>query len=394
MSVSRTGLSVRVGGLFAAHFIGLGLFLPFFPLVLEARGLTVAEIGYVLGISTVVRVVASPVMTNISDRSGRRRLSIFVYSMAAGAFLGFFAATTGVASAFIAVAGLMLFWSPIVPLSDAYALDVAHNTGADYARMRLWGSVGFVAATLFGGWLVEIGNPQMIVAGILIGALSTGVVAISLPRQTQQEKGADTITSDRPDVFKTAWFTAVLLLSGLSQATHAAVYGFGTLYWRGVGVDDFSIGILWSIGVVAEIVLFFAAGRLGIRFGPVSFLLVGAAASLVRWIAFPFAEQFETMAALQLLHGLSFGAAHLGIVGFLAKVVPQKWSATGQGLLSASAGIQTAAGLVVCGPLFALNPAYPFWAMSAVAAAALGGLILMRPMLLACLQETDDVPAG
>lgn len=392
MSVSRTGLSVRVGGLFATHFIGFGLFLPFFPLVLETRGLTVAEIGYVLGIGTIVRVAASPVLTNISDRSGRRRLSVFVYSMVAGAFLGLFAATTGFASALAAVAGLMIFWSPIVPLSDAYALDVARNTGADYARMRLWGSVGFIAATLLGGWLVEIEYPQVIVAGILAGVVSTGVVAISLPRQKQVEPGEEAGTSDRPGVFSAAWFIGILLVAGLSQATHAAVYGFGTLYWLSVGVDEFSIGILWSIGVVAEIVLFFVAGHLGIRFGPVSFLLAGAAASLVRWIAFPFVEQFEAMAALQLLHGLSFGAAHLGIVGFLAKVVPQRWSATGQGLLSASVGVQTAVGLAICGPLYALNPAYPFWAMSVAAAIALCGLIIMRPLLLTRLQKADDIP--
>jgi len=394
MSDSKTGLQGRVGALFASHFLGFGLFLPFFPLVLEARGLTVDEIGFVLGISTVVRIAANPVLTNLSDRSGRRRISIFAYSLLSGLFLGGFAATSGITSAWVTVAGLMAFWSPIVPLCDAYALDVVRNTGADYARMRLWGSVGFVVANLFGGWLVSVGSPLLLVAGLALSVLSTGLVAICLPGQTKQEETAATGSDQPASVFRSPWFIAVLWIGGLLQATHAAYYGFGTLYWVNAGIDKLFIGTLWAIGVVAEIALFYGAKRLNARFGPLHFMMIAAGGSIVRWTLFPFAEDLAAIAALQVLHGISFGAAHLGSVSLLSKVVPQKWAATGQGLLSTSSGLQLALGLAVCGPLYKLNPGYPFWAMAGAAGVALISLLLLRPLLTAKLQAEGERLAG
>lgn len=293
----------------------------------------------------------------------------------------------GLLIALISVSGLMAFWSPIVPLSDAYALDVVRNHRADYGRMRLWGSVGFVVANIIGGWLADIGSPDIIVATIAVGVLSTGFVAISLPAQGRSEQTEGTVETERPRLFWSPWFLGVLLVLGLLQGSHAAFYGFGTLFWLKAGVSEFAIGILWSVGVVAEIALFFTAGRLVARFGSLNFLIVAAVGGVVRWTLFPFADDLLTMTVLQLLHGLSFGAAHLGAVGYLSRLVPPKWSATGQGLLAASNGILMAMGLAVCGPLYAADPAYPFWAMAVVSVIAVLGLALLRPLMASKLTD-------
>lgn len=392
MTIFRTNLSGWVGALFASHFLGYGLFLPFFPLVLEARGLSENEIGFILGLSTIVRIFASPILTNVSDRSGRRRLSIFAFSILSGVFLGLFAGTSSGLSVWITVAGFMFFWSPIVPLSDAYALDVVRKTGADYAHMRLWGSVAFVVANLAGGSLASTGRPNMILAGLAFSLVATGLLAIGLPGQG----AAETVRPDpdpaeqKPSIFKEGWFLLVLCVGGLLQATHAAYYGFGTLFWIGAGIDEISIGFLWAIGVVAEIGLFYMAKRLSVRLSPIGFMTIAAGGSIVRWTLFPFAEGFVSIATLQVLHALSFAAAHLGSVGLVSRVVPQKWTATGQGLLSTSSGLQQALGLALCGPLYELSPAYPFWAMAVAALIALLLLGVLQPLWTKKLKTVEQ----
>ncbi|WP_417685968.1 MFS transporter [Roseibium sp.] len=385
-----TSLPARVGGLFASHFFGFGLFLPFFPMVLENRGLGLAEIGYILSAGTIVRIAANPVMTGLSDHSGRRRLSIFVYSVLGAMFLGVFAGTSGFWAALIAVAGLMAFWSPVVPLSDAYALDVVRNHGADYGRMRLWGSVAFVVANVFGGWFAGDDNSVLlIIGGMVFGVMATGGVALTLPGQKTSDAAAVSEDDVKPDLFARGWFWLILIVLGLLQGSHAAFYGFGTLFWLQAQISEFQVGLLWSVGVVAEIGLFFIAGRLSPRFGPLNLLLIAAAFGVVRWGLFPYADNFAMAAGLQLLHGLSFGAAHLGAVGYLAGLVPQKWAATGQGCLAASNGILTALGFAVCGPLFDLEPAFAFWAMAALSAIASVSLMLLRPFMVARLAEAQ-----
>ncbi|MEJ8474815.1 MFS transporter [Roseibium algae] len=394
MFQSVASLSTRVGGLFASHFLGFGLFLPFFPLVLEGRGLNVADIGYILSVGTIVRIIANPIMTGLSDHSGRRRLSIFVYSVLSAIFLGVFASTSGVFFAFVTVAGLMAFWSPIVPLSDAYALDVVRNHGADYGRMRLWGSVGFVVANVIGGWLAGIESSDLLIGGIALGVLSTGFVALSLPPQVRRQTEESDERDSRPALFWSPSFWVILAVIGLLQGSHAAFYGFGTLFWMQAGLSEFSIGILWSVGVVAEIALFYAAGPLVLRFGALNFLMIGAIGAAVRWMLFPFADTFATMSILQLMHGISFGAAHLGAVAYVSRLVPPKWAATGQGFLATSNGILTALGLAVCGPLYALDPAYPFWAMVVMSVVAMLGLLILRPLMASKLAAADRVPSA
>ena len=109
-------------------------------------------------------------------------------------------------------------------------------------------------------------------------------------------------------------------------------YGFGTIAWRRIGFDDTVIGMLWTLGVVAEIGLFWIAGRLG-RFGsaPVLLALAGIGA-MVRWPLTAIADTVAMAAALQILHALTFGAAHLGSMRFLQDNAPPGLEATAQAL--------------------------------------------------------------
>ncbi|MES0882615.1 MFS transporter [Roseibium sp. SCP14] len=381
MTKLSSNLSFRVAALFACHFFGFGLFLPFFPVVLETRGLSAAEIGFILGAGTIARIAASPVFSNIADRTGQRRLCILVYSLIGAAFIALFSLPGGLVVVTISVIGYMVIKAPVLPLSDAYALDVNRNTGADYARMRLWGSAGFVAANLIGGTLAAATSSWIILVLIAAAALATGAVAMSLPRQKRDDAHAQSAAGEADVPFKSVWFWPVLAVLGLFQATHAAFYGFGTIYWQAMDVPDFSIGVLWATGVVAEIALFTIAGKLALRFDPPIFLIVAGLAAIVRWGLFPFADTFVSMAALQLLHGLTFGASHLGAVAILAKVVPSRWAGTGQGLLATSIGIQMAIGLSISGALFDTDPNAPFYLMAAASVVGVVAMIALTPLV-------------
>src|SRR3546814_12922637 len=107
-------------------------------------------------------------------------------------------------------------------------------------------------------------------------------------------------------------FLAFVAAAGSAQASHGVFYGFGTIAWRRIGFDDTVIGMLWTLGVVAEIVLFWTAGRLG-RFGSPPFLLALAGIGVIlRWPLTAIADTVAAAALLQVLHAPTFGAAHPG----------------------------------------------------------------------------------
>src|SRR5213078_1641342 len=126
-------------------------------------------------------------------------------------------------------------------------------------------------------------------------------------------------------------FLAVAAAASLVQASHAVYYGFSTLEWSARGLDGLVIGALWSLGVVAEIVLFAISGRLPAFLGPAALLGIGAAGGVIRWGVMALNPPAILLPALQCLHGLSFGATHLGSVQFLARAAPEDRAATAQG---------------------------------------------------------------
>jgi PPP family 3-phenylpropionic acid transporter len=166
-------------------------------------------------------------------------------------------------------------------------------------------------------------------------------------------------------------FLAIAAAASLIQASHAVFYGFSALDWRAAGLDGAAIGALWALGVVAEIALFAISGRL--RIAATTLLMVGAAGAVVRWSAMALEPAPALLPALQCLHGLSFGATHLGALGFIARAAPAALGATAQGYLAVAQGLVMAVAMGVSGLLYARWGSLAYGAMALVAAA--GGLL-------------------
>jgi PPP family 3-phenylpropionic acid transporter len=83
---------------------------------------------------------------------------------------------------------------------------------------------------------------------------------------------------------------------------------------------------------------------------------------------------------LQALHGLTFGATHLGAMHCIARTVGEALTGTAQALHAAStSGVFMAAAMLSAGALYAAHAARAYWAMAAIAGAGLlAGLLLAR----------------
>lgn len=363
-------LSSKIGFLFAFQFLSVGIFLPFFPIFLADKGLTDTLIGFILATPLAIRIVAGPAVAAIADRYGRRVLALVITAAASGIGFAGFAFVDGFAALFAVAVFVSIFFAAIIPLSDAYAMDAVRNGAGDYGRMRLWGSIAFVIATLAGGAVLDVWPSSLVPYGLAISMLLTALVAFNLPelvhRESDAPAGTGPATSLRDPVF-----LIVLLAVGLIQGSHAVYYGFSSLHWQRAGISETTIGVFWIVGVIVEIGLFAVATRLRGFIGPLALIGIGGLAAIVRWIGFPLVETVPSIFALQLLHGLTFGATHLGMIGFIAAVIPARRAATAQGLAATFGGVATALATLVAGSLYSANPAIAFWSMAASSAVAL-----------------------
>ena len=368
----RTGWSFtsRLGAFYAAFFAGAGVQLPFFPLWLEAKGLDPRWIGIVLSAPVLVRLLAVPLVTREADRRDALRGALVIASVGTAlgyALIGFAQGPVAILVAFMLAS---VFYTPIIPLTDAYALRGLHRHGGAYGPVRLWGSTAFIVGNLAAGFVAAHILPRdliwLIVAGWGVGAVASLALA--------PIHGDATSAGQQPSaraLVRSPAFLAVVAAASLVQGSHAVYYVFSAIDWRAAGLGTLTIGALWALGVLAEIVLFALAGRLPASIGPTALLALGAAGAVIRWSVMAFDPPALLLPGLQCLHALSFGAAHLGAMGFLARAAPPGLAATAQGYLALAMGIVMAVLMALSGLLYAVDGGLAYAAMAL--ASGLGG---------------------
>src|SRR5262249_9352900 len=274
----------------------------------------------------------------------------------------------------VALALASVFYAPIMPLADAYALRGLGRLGRAYGPVRLWGSAAFIVGSFGAGLLLDLVAARELI-WLMVAALAiTAAAACALaPLPAYEESPSVTHQSSAQDLLRDPAFLAAAAAASLIQASHAIYYDFSALDWRAAGLDGGAIGALWALAVVAEIALFTISGRLPVT--PTTLLMLGAAGAVVRWSAMAFDPPPALLPPLQCLHALSFGATHLGALGFMARAAPAELGATAQGYLAVALGLVMAAAMGISGVLYARWGGLAYGAMALAAAA--GGMFAL-----------------
>jgi PPP family 3-phenylpropionic acid transporter len=354
----------RFALLFAVQFASLGAVMPFIGPVLSGGGLTPWQVGLVLAVGSVTRLLTSPLSAKLADRLGLRAVLVGGALLAA-VTLPLMALLQGVALLLLVQLVHCIGVAPVVPLSDAAAIAAMRVRPFDYGRVRAWGSIAFILSAVTAGQWVSVSTPAAalwLASGCL---LATALVAATLPEaagpRARQVGGVW-------EPLRHPGFRALLPASALIQGSHAVYYGFSTLHWQAAGLSAGVIGLLWAWGVMTEVVLFLWGRRLVERLGARGLATLAAAAGVLRWGVTGATTELVPLFLAQTLHALTFGAMHLAAIRALG-ALPAGLGARAQ-TLHASMGVGLASGalMLASGPLYATFGGHAFWAMAGLCA--------------------------
>jgi PPP family 3-phenylpropionic acid transporter len=255
-------------------------------------------------------------------------------------------------------------WTPIVPLTDAYALRGVARYGLKYGPLRLWGSAAFVVGAVACGLLVDVIAAQhliwVIVAMAVLGAL------ISLGLQPLEHSATAQVAQDRAAaLLREPGFLAIIAASALIQGSHAAYYTFASITWQLFGLGGLTIAGLWALGVLAEIVVFALSPRFTLQ--PSVLVMIGALSAVARWLITAQEPPVAVLALVQLAHGVTFGLTQVGTMGLLVRQVPIHVMARGQGYLAACTGIVASCASILSGAIYARHGQEVYYLMAAMA---------------------------
>ncbi|MBC8012568.1 MAG: MFS transporter [Methyloceanibacter sp.] len=339
--ILRLSFAWRLGFLYAALFLVVGCYLPYLPVWLHWRSLDADEIAVLLAAPLFTRILFTPVISFAADRVGGRRTILI--ALAWGSLLSFLLlwAANGFWQMLLASVVLAVNWTTIMPLIETVAVTGIRTGALDYGRVRLWGSLSFIVASLGSGLIIGKIGPEVVLPLLVAATVLLVLGAHLLPRElTGRGSSVPAVLrglklTDAFGLVRAPLFLLFLLAASLIQSSHALYYSFGTLNWRAQNIPDGAIGVLWSVGVVAEVALFAVSGRVIAYCGTARLLMLAGLAATLRWGVMAIDPPLFATALLQTLHAMSFGAAHLAAIHFLTHAVPEDRAATAQGLYAA-----------------------------------------------------------
>lgn len=377
--------TTRLRLFYLLYYGNVGTYLPYFAAYLRGIGFSGREIGFVQMVPSILSPVVALSWASYADhRASPQRALRLASGWAALAVLFLpFAREPWQVGAVIAL--MSLGDRAVVPLVDSITLEwCRENPGASYARVRLFGSIGFIALSLLAGWALTLrgDRPADPLVPIAVAACVAGYALLS--------RGAPPTAGhpERPAAHHVAGLARdrrlhlLLAASAIHWAACAPYHLMFGVFVRDRGLPSDLTGAGMGIGVVAEIGVLLLFPRLERRVPLRGLFAVAFLGSAVRWALLSRATGALAVVSLQAIHGLTFGLFWGCAMQALAETIPPPLRATGQAVFSAIVfGGGNALGYALSGVGYdRLGGAGPLFAFAAAAEiVAMGILLVPRP---------------
>ncbi len=366
---------------YALYFMTTGITLPFLPPYLQTLGLSASQVGLLLSVGPLAALLLPPLWGQWADRTGRPGQVLLTLILGATAGLGVLLAAQGFLSALVGMVVMHTFICAVTPVADTIALNQVQTQGGSYARIRSFGSAGFVVSTLIFGFAVTDIDRAIITVPLTLMALTALWVFIAIrgragvahesPRATRRDGLA---LLQQPAI---RWLLLATALHWVAAAPYHAALG---LHFRALGFSPLTLSVASCIAVGSEVLVLASSPRWVHRFSEKTLLLVAFGVSVVRWAAMGLTDDPWALGALAALHGISFGAFYMAAVNAMTALAPGHLRATGQSLFAAiTFGLGGLIGYPASGALFDAQGGHVmFGAAALVEAVALGVMLRWR----------------
>lgn len=378
MYQSPYGLWMRYGA-YSFFMLGiLGVVLPFAPVWLENKGISLSLIGVIIACGQFTRGMIDPALGLLNDYMGRPKYLLVlapIFLMLILLIMLFGNSIWVVVICYIAFFGVIF---SMQSLGDNMSVHILAMKNWPYGPLRAMGSAGFIVVSFIAAYLLpkeNLGNEYIYALIFIVGLLlifSLLLPNIEVPKSTSK--------AIHKDYFKPI-FIVFLAVIFLSWHSHAVVFVVGSIHWENVlGFSKPQIVAIWNIGVFGEILIFFVARRILCKIHPFYGLLLAVTAGAIRWVIFSIATNFFAIFLTNALHGFSFALLHVSAIVWISSYyAPKGYTSSGISLMGTSVGVASATGSLYAGYLYARLGSYA-WLVDAFycTIAAILVIVLLR----------------
>lgn len=367
---SSNHLTARISVLYGALYLHYG-FYSFLPLWLTSTGSSPRDIGVLMAIPLILRLLTVAPFSAWAGRHQRVRLAIAATSVVAAVFVCMLTVATGPAARIVAVLLFSIVWDQIPVLTDAYAGMAVRSRGLDFGRLRVWGSIAVVASNAAAGWAIGVTGitvlPMLIAVLLVLPVLATLAVPSDealIAHRAEKGEGWREILADRPLI-------RAMLAASLIMGSHGVVMNFGAIQWAAAGLSTDRIGLLNAVAVASEIIAFALGGLLLGKRDPRWMIALAAVTAAVRWSIMATSPGLAVLVIAQALQGVSATGALLAPILLITQRVPNRLAASAQGLNAVLLGAALAIVIASSGFIWKHGPGQAYAWMIVIALGAL-----------------------
>ncbi len=326
----------RLSRFYFFYYFFVGSFVPYWGIYLQSQNFSPASIGILLSLFQISRIVAPNFWGWLADHTGHRVKWIKLTSLLGLiGFVGVFWAK-GFFWIFLIMSALSLFTSSTLPLAESLTLAHLATTDGHYIRIRLWGSIGFIAASLLLGNLIDLQGINILLWALLVAQAIIFFLSNTIPetQETHHEKNDLSIWK----IIKTPSVVALLIGCTLMVSAHGVLYNFYSIYLKEHGYSGGTIGWLWAIGVICEIFIFMLMPKILHRYSLKAILLMSLFLGVIRFIligASP--DHLFLLLIAQMFHAATFGSFHAASIEVIAYYFKGRNQARGQAIYNSVA---------------------------------------------------------
>ena len=326
----------RLSRFYFFYYFFVGSFVPYWGIYLQSQNFSPASIGILLSLFQISRIVAPNFWGWLADHTGHRVKWIKLTSLLGLiGFVGVFWAK-GFFWIFLIMSALSLFTSSTLPLAESLTLAHLATTDGYYSRIRLWGSIGFIVASLLLGYLIDLQGINILLWALLVAQAIIFYLSNTIP-ETQK------IHHEKKDlsiwkIIKTPSVVALLIGCTLMVSAHGVLYNFYSIYLKEHGYSGGTIGWLWAVGVICEILIFMMMPKILRRYSLKAILLMSLFLGVIRFIligASP--DHLYLLLIAQMFHAATFGSFHAASIEVIAYYFKGRNQARGQAIYNSVA---------------------------------------------------------
>ena len=333
---SSHNLHWRLSRFYFFYYFFVGSFVPYWGIYLQSENFSPSSIGILLSLFQISRIVAPNFWGWLADHTGHRvkwiKLTSFLGLIG---FIGIFWAK-GFFWIFLVMLALSLFTSSTLPLAESLTLAHLATTDGHYSRIRLWGSIGFIVASLFLGYLIDLQGINILLWVLLIAQAIIFFLSNTIPETQDIQHKTNDLSIWK--IIKTPSVIALLIGCTLMVSAHGVLYNFYSIYLKDHGYSSGTIGWLWAVGVICEILIFMAMPKILRRYSLKAILLVSLFLGVIRFIligASP--DHLYLLFIAQMFHAATFGSFHAASIEVIAYYFKGRNQTRGQAIYNSVA---------------------------------------------------------